>query len=72
MIPSRRILFALLLSLNALCFGQTNPQVSPELSFTISAAQTWTDTGTDLSSGDTIKITAEPKSGSLMRAPARE
>ena len=64
MIPSRRILFALPLCLNALCFGQTNPQVSPELSFTISAAQTWTDTGTDLSSGDTIKITAEPKSGS--------
>jgi len=64
MIPSRTILFTLLLSLNALCFGQTNPQVSPELSFSISAAQTWTDTGTDLSSGDTIKITAEPKSGS--------
>jgi len=64
MIASRRILFALLLSLNPLCFGQTNPQVSPELSFTISAAQTWTDTGIDLIIGDTIKITADPKSGS--------
>jgi hypothetical protein len=64
MIPSRRILFVLLLSLNVLCFAQTNPQASPELSFTISAAQTWTDTGADLSSGDTIKIAAEPKSGS--------
>lgn len=64
MIPSRRILFALLPLLTAPCFGQTNPKVSSELSFTISAAQTWTDTGTDLSSGDIIKITAESKPGS--------
>ena len=35
-----------------------------EHSFTISGAQTWTDTGVDLAAGDVAAITAEAKSGS--------
>ena len=33
-------------------------------SFTISGAQTWTDTGVDLAAGDEVSLRAEPKSGS--------
>jgi hypothetical protein len=41
--------------------GQTSPS---EYSFTISDSQVWTDTGVDLSPGQTLTLTAETKSGS--------
>ncbi len=50
--------------LNASSFGQSNSQVPSELSFTISGAQVWTDTGTDLIAGDSLSISAEAKPGS--------
>jgi len=43
--------------------GQTAPASPAEYSFTISASQSWTDTGVDLSVGDTLTFTAEAKSG---------
>lgn len=43
--------------------GQTTPASPAEYSFTISAAQPWTDTGVDLSAGDTLSFTAETKPG---------
>ncbi len=44
-----------------IAFGQTD--ASPELSFTVSGAQDWIDTGTDLKAGDNVSLTAESKSG---------
>ena len=43
--------------------GQTAPASHAQYSFTISAAQPWTDTGVDLSAGDTLTFTAEAKPG---------
>jgi hypothetical protein len=48
-------------SLAALC--QTAPASPAQYSFTISAAQSWTDTGVDLSPGDTLTFTSEAKPG---------
>jgi hypothetical protein len=50
--------------LSSFSFGQDSSQAPLELSFTISASQAWTDTGTDLSAGDSLSLTAETKSGS--------
>jgi hypothetical protein len=44
-------------------FSQTAPASPSAYSFTISASQPWTDTGVDLSAGDTLTFTAEPASG---------
>jgi hypothetical protein len=48
-------------------FVYAQPQSTPkeELTFQVSAAQSWTDTGIDLQSGDVVKITAtaDPSSG---------
>jgi len=41
------------------------PSASPEYTFTISAAQAWTDTGVDLPAGQSLVLTAEPKTGSV-------
>jgi hypothetical protein len=40
--------------------GQSSPAATPkeELTFQVPAGQSWTDTGLDLQSGDTVKITA--------------
>ncbi len=48
-----------------LAFSQTAPASPPPspYSFTISASQPWTDTGVDLSAGDTLSFTAEAASG---------
>jgi hypothetical protein len=40
-----------------------NGATTAKYSFTISAAQTWTDAGLDLASGDALTFTAEAKSG---------
>jgi len=45
-----------------LCLAQT--PATNEHSFTISGAQTWTDTGLDLAAGDVVTLTAETKAGS--------
>jgi len=55
------IVFSLLIFGSA-SLGQNDS--TRELSFTISAAQAWTDTGTDLVSGDVLSFSAEPKAGS--------
>jgi LssY C-terminus len=52
----------LILFAASLCVAQA-PSTS-DYSFAISGAQAWTDTGVDLAAGDTLAITAEPKSGS--------
>ncbi len=44
--------------------GQSSPETSPEYSFTISASQPWTDTGIDLSAGDSLAFNAQSKAGS--------
>src|SRR5258708_8638316 len=46
-----------------IAFSQDAPAVSSEYSFTISGAQPWTDTGVDLSGGDTLGFTAGATSG---------
>jgi len=55
------ILFSLFL-FGSTSLGQNNS--TREFSFTISAGQAWTDTGTDLAAGDSLSFTAEPKAGS--------
>jgi hypothetical protein len=42
-------------------FSQTD--AAQEFSYTISGAQEWIDTGTDLKAGDNVTLTAESKSG---------
>src|SRR6266571_1099515 len=44
--------------------GQSSLETSPEYSFTISASQPWTDTGIDLSAGDSLAFNAQSKAGS--------
>jgi hypothetical protein len=53
-----------LLLLNMPSFGQNNSDSSSELSFTVSGSQVWTDTGSDLSAGDSLSLTAKAKPGS--------
>src|SRR6266496_1701659 len=53
--------FSLLLA--GVAFSQNNPQPT-QYSFTISDSQIWTDTGLDLSAGETLTLTAETKPGS--------
>ena len=43
--------------------GQAAPASPAEYSLTISASQLWTDTGVDLSAGDTLTFTAEARPG---------
>jgi hypothetical protein len=43
--------------------GQTAPASPAQYSFAISGSQPWTDTGIDLSAGDTLSFTAEAKPG---------
>lgn len=43
--------------------GQSAAPSPSSYSFTISGSQLWTDTGVDLSAGDTLSFTAETKSG---------
>ncbi len=50
--------------LGCTAFGQTAPAAPSEYSFTISGSQTWTDTGVDLSAGDTLSFTADAKPAS--------
>lgn len=45
-----------------ICLAQS--PAKSDYSFTISGAQTWTDTGVDLPAGDVVTLTAEVKSGS--------
>ena len=44
--------------------GQSSPENPQEYSFTISASQPWTDTGIDLSAGDSLALNAQSKAGS--------
>jgi len=62
MINIRHSSSLLILFAASICFAQA-PSTS-DYSFTISGAQTWTDTGVDLASGDALTITAETKAGS--------
>ena len=55
------IAFSVLL-FESVLLGQND--LTRELSFTISAAQGWTDTGTDLAAGDVLSFNAESKAGS--------
>src|SRR5579863_1613455 len=55
--------FFVLFCCSLAAFCQTAPASSSQYSFTISASQPWTDTGVDLSAGDTLSFTAEAKSG---------
>ena len=48
---------------SVIAFAQTAPAAPSEYSFTISGSQPWTDTGVDLSVGDSLAFTAEAKSG---------
>ena len=50
-----------LLFISASVSAQSGPA---EYSFTISGSQTWTDTGVDLTAGDSLALTAETKAGS--------
>ena len=52
-----------LLAISTCALGQSSAAPA-EYSFTISGSQTWTDTGVDLSAGDSLTLTAESKSGS--------
>jgi hypothetical protein len=60
-----RLFIAILIVLcsNLAAVGQTASASPAQYSFTISASQPWTDTGVDLSAGDTLSFTAEAKSG---------
>ena len=57
----RCIAFSLTFLLTAAGFTQTD--AAQEFSYTISGAQEWIDTGTDLKAGDNVSLTAESKSG---------
>jgi hypothetical protein len=53
-----------LLVLFAASFCTAQSSSASDYSFTISGAQTWTDTGVDLAAGDVVSLTAETKAGS--------
>jgi hypothetical protein len=54
----------LVLSCGFSAVGQSSLENPPEYSFTISASQPWTDTGIDLSAGDSLVFNAASKVGS--------
>lgn len=62
---SIRWISPVLVLLNLPALGQNNSPAPSELLFTVSGAQIWTDTGTDLSAGDSLSLTAgaKPDSG---------
>lgn len=58
-----RVFLPALLAISSFAFGQS--ALAPtEYSFSISGSQTWTDTGVDLTAGDSVTLSAEAKSGS--------
>ena len=61
--PDRFSIVFILLCSSLAAVGQTAPASPAQYSFTISASQPWTDTGVDLSLGDTLTFTAEAKTG---------
>lgn len=60
-VKRRCIALSLTFLLTAVGFTQTD--AAQEFSYTISGAQEWIDTGTDLKAGDNVSLTAESKSG---------
>jgi LssY C-terminus len=60
------ILLRPLVLLGPLSLGQSDSQAPPELSFTISASQTWTDTGTDLTAATASASTSGLKTPTVI------
>ena len=63
--------WTLLLAALLLCAPRLTAQTAAQdFTFQVSAAQTWTDTGLDLQSGDVLEISASPAASSVPGAPA--
>jgi hypothetical protein len=60
----RFLLCSSVLGSTLISLSQTTPAAPPEYSFTISGSQPWTDTGVDVSSGDTLVFAADTKASS--------